>query len=110
MARLVRVKEGPLAGAVLTVTPALLDALRTPNWDDVRVERLLAETLRRIAGAYRSEWTACYHRDDPRWFAAEAQIEAAALAQDTVAFVRALADYEQLARERFNEWTNKTAR
>ncbi|MGH2454149.1 MAG: hypothetical protein ACRDF5_10370 [bacterium] len=110
MATVVRVKDGPLAGALLTVTPALLDALRISAWEEKRAEGLLQETLRRVARAYRTEWAARYHRDSPDWFEAEARIEAAALRRDTVAFVRALADYEQLARERFAQWTNETAR
>jgi hypothetical protein len=45
-----RIKEGPLVGAVVTLTPDLLAACRNPVWNAERAVRLLREVIGRVGG------------------------------------------------------------
>lgn len=101
----VRVKEGPLEGVIVTVTPAFLEACRNPTWDSGRADRLLSETLAQVAAAYQPEWRDRYHAENPRWLEVEAAVEGAYLLRDMRALVRAVAVWADFARRRFEVWS-----
>lgn len=107
--RRARIVEGPLAGAIVTLTPDLIAACNDRQWDSARAERLLRETLARVGAACRPEWRARYHAEYSGWLVPEARIEAAALVRDMLEFVRALVAYEHHAQQRFEAWAEEGA-
>jgi hypothetical protein len=97
----------PLAKSLLAHKATILPILA---WDEATADSLPRATLARVAMAYRAAYRERFLADS-RWLEVEARIEAAALARDMPAFLRALAEYEAFARHAFAEWAGEeTAR
>lgn len=90
----------PLVHMILEHKAEVLPFLR---WDQGLADRLLRETLRRVAALFNPAWGARY-RADRRWLEPIARFEAARLTRDMAAFVLALADFEEFALARFAEY------
>lgn len=70
-----------------------------PTWDVRTAQRLMAETLERVAAAFPADYQ--FDRDEAVWDCLDAQVAAARSAEDPVAFAQALDTYEQEAQQLF---------